>query len=156
MPRRDDLPSALNICMPPYFPSNSTVLFRGLNARHILTSTTSRQPGETERERLSTCLSRSLGSTRSLGSLVGGKTLGSRLWADLEDRGLCRALVLSPDLSSRIWSFWHSSMNPEIRLANSTTYCIAWVIWMAHCCHSTSRVYRERNSQVRRTLQVRD
>lgn len=47
-----------------------------------------------------------------------------------------------PDLSRRIWSFWHSSINPEMRLANSTTYWIAWVIWMAHCCHSTSRGYK--------------
>lgn len=45
------LPRALNICMPPYFPSNSTVLLSGLNARHILTRTTSRQPRERERER---------------------------------------------------------------------------------------------------------
>lgn len=39
------LPSALNICIPPYFPSKSTVLFRRLNARHIRTKTTSKQPG---------------------------------------------------------------------------------------------------------------
>ena len=50
------LPRALNICMPPYFPSKSTVLLRGLNALHILTKTTSKQPGRTaERER--DCLS---------------------------------------------------------------------------------------------------
>lgn len=57
--------------------------------------------------------------------------------------GLSEEQVLSgarsPDLSRRIWSFWHSSMKPEMRLANSTTYWMAWVIWMAHCCHSTSR-----------------
>lgn len=41
------LPRALNICMPPYFPSKSTVLLRGLNALHIRTKTTSRQPGRT-------------------------------------------------------------------------------------------------------------
>lgn len=39
------LPRALNICMPPYFPSKSTVLLRGLNALHIRTKTTSKQPG---------------------------------------------------------------------------------------------------------------
>lgn len=38
------LPKALNICIPPYFPSNRTVLFSGLKARHILTKTTSKQP----------------------------------------------------------------------------------------------------------------
>lgn len=43
-----------------------------------------------------------------------------------------------PDLRSRIWSFWQSSMKPVIRFANSTTYWMAWVIWMAHCCHSAS------------------
>lgn len=32
--------------MPPYFPSKSTVLLRGLNARHIRTRTTSKQPGK--------------------------------------------------------------------------------------------------------------
>ena len=37
-------PKALNICIPPYFPSNRTVLFNGLKARHILTKTTSKQP----------------------------------------------------------------------------------------------------------------
>lgn len=42
------LPRALNICMPPYFPSKSTVLLRGLNALHIRTKTTSKQPGERE------------------------------------------------------------------------------------------------------------
>lgn len=41
------LPRALNICMPPYFPSKSTVLLRGLKARHIRTKTTSKQPGRT-------------------------------------------------------------------------------------------------------------
>lgn len=41
------LPRALNICMPPYFPSNSTVLLRGLNALHIRTNTTSKQPATT-------------------------------------------------------------------------------------------------------------
>lgn len=41
------LPRALNICMPPYFPSKSTVLLRGLNALHIRTNTTSKQPGRT-------------------------------------------------------------------------------------------------------------
>lgn len=41
------LPRALNICMPPYFPSKSTVLLRGLNALHIRTKTTSKQPGTT-------------------------------------------------------------------------------------------------------------
>lgn len=41
------LPRALNICMPPYFPSKSTVLLRGLNALHIRTKTTSKQPGRT-------------------------------------------------------------------------------------------------------------
>lgn len=39
-----NLPKALNICIPPYFPSNRTVLFNGLKARHILTKTTSKQP----------------------------------------------------------------------------------------------------------------
>lgn len=38
------LPRALNICMPPYFPSKRTVLLRGLKARHIRTRTTSKQP----------------------------------------------------------------------------------------------------------------
>lgn len=38
------LPSALNICIPPYFPSKRTVLFKGLNARHMRTKTTSKQP----------------------------------------------------------------------------------------------------------------
>lgn len=42
------LPSVLNICIPPYFPSNSTVLLRGLKARHIRTKTTSRQPAGAE------------------------------------------------------------------------------------------------------------
>lgn len=56
-----------------------------------------------------------------------------------DPRPLTVCPINSPDLSSRIWSFWHSSMNPEMRLANSTTYWIAWVIWMAHCCHNTSR-----------------
>lgn len=41
------LPRALNICMPPYFPSKRTVLLRGLKARHIRTKTTSKQPGRT-------------------------------------------------------------------------------------------------------------
>lgn len=41
------LPRALNICMPPYFPSKSTVLLRGLKALHIRTKTTSKQPGIT-------------------------------------------------------------------------------------------------------------
>lgn len=44
-----------------------------------------------------------------------------------------------PALRSTIWSFWHSSINPSMRLANSTTYCIASVILMAHNCHITSR-----------------
>lgn len=57
-----------------------------------------------------------------------------------------RKALDSPDFSRRIWSFWHSSMNPEMRLANSTTYWIAWVIWMAHCCHSTSRGYNQTHS----------
>lgn len=43
-PSKVNLPKALNICIPPYFPSNRTVLFNGLKARHILTKTTSRQP----------------------------------------------------------------------------------------------------------------
>lgn len=38
------LPSALNICTPPNFPSKRTVLFRGLNARIMRMSSTSRQP----------------------------------------------------------------------------------------------------------------
>lgn len=105
--------------MPPYFPSKSTVLLRGLKARHIRTKTTSRQPR------------RNGGAAKSLTLLSAYHSPPSRSksW-DAAD---------SPDLSRRIWSFWHSSMNPEMRLANSTTYWMAWVIWMAHCCHSTSR-----------------
>lgn len=38
------LPSALNICTPPNFPSKRTVLFRGLNARIMRMRSTSRQP----------------------------------------------------------------------------------------------------------------
>lgn len=37
-----------------------------------------------------------------------------------------------------IWSFWQRSMNPVRRLANSTTYLMALVMWMAHCCHINS------------------
>lgn len=51
--------------------------------------------------------------------------------------------VYLPDLRRRIWSFWQSSMKPVMRFANSTTYWIAWVIWMAHCCHRASLVFRE-------------
>lgn len=51
--------------------------------------------------------------------------------------------VYPPDLRRRIWSFWQSSMKPVMRFANSTTYWIAWVIWMAHCCHRASLVCRE-------------
>lgn len=42
--KKANLPKALNICIPPYFPSNRTVLLSGLKARHILTKTTSKQP----------------------------------------------------------------------------------------------------------------
>lgn len=51
--------------------------------------------------------------------------------------------VHPPDLRRRIWSFWQSSMKPVMRLANSTTYWIAWVIWMAHCCHRASLVFQK-------------
>lgn len=51
--------------------------------------------------------------------------------------------IYPPDLRRRIWSFWQSSMKPVMRFANSTTYWIAWVIWMAHCCHRASLVFRE-------------
>lgn len=44
-----------------------------------------------------------------------------------------------PAFSSTIWSFWHSSMKPSMRLANSTTYWMASVILIAHSCHMTSR-----------------
>lgn len=36
-----------------------------------------------------------------------------------------------------------------MRLANSTTYWMAWVIWMAHCCHSTSRGCEQEHTQFR-------
>lgn len=124
-------PRALNICIPPYFPSKSTVLLRGLKARHIRTNTTSRQP---EREQtMLLCFSVQTGTLFHF-YLSHGKS------SDPAD---------SPDLSRRIWSFWHSSMNPEMRLANSTTYWIAWVIWMAHCCHSTSRGCDRKRKQFR-------
>jgi len=42
--KKTSIPKALNICIPPYFPSNRTVLLSGLKARHILTKTTSKQP----------------------------------------------------------------------------------------------------------------
>lgn len=38
------LPSDLNICTPPNFPSKRTVLFKGLNARIMRIRSTSRQP----------------------------------------------------------------------------------------------------------------
>lgn len=84
---------------------------------------------------------------RELAGSVGGKTCGSRdflgpseCWgsnsashkqAPTGQSGL-------PDFRSKIWSFWHNSMKPVIRFANSTTYWMAWVIWMAHCCHRAS------------------
>lgn len=43
-----------------------------------------------------------------------------------------------PAFRSTIWSFWHSSIKPSMRLANSTTYCIASVIFTAQSCHITS------------------
>lgn len=45
----------------------------------------------------------------------------------------------SPAFSSTIWSFWQRSMKPSIRLANSTTYWMASVIFTAQSCHITSR-----------------
>lgn len=43
-----------------------------------------------------------------------------------------------PALSSTIWSFWHSSMKPPIRLANSTTYWMASVMRQAQRSHISS------------------
>lgn len=43
-------------------------------------------------------------------------------------------------------------MNPEMRLANSTTYWMAWVIWMAHCCHSTSRGCDQNTPRLEQTI----
>lgn len=48
--KKSNIPKALNICIPPYFPSNRTVLLSGLKARHILTKTTSKQPSRQKKE----------------------------------------------------------------------------------------------------------
>lgn len=48
--KKTNIPKALNICIPPYFPSNRTVLLSGLKARHILTKTTSKQPTGEKKE----------------------------------------------------------------------------------------------------------
>lgn len=53
-------------------------------------------------------------------------------------------VMLWPALRRIIWSFWHRSMNPEMRLANSTTYWMALVMWMAHCCHITSADWKRK------------
>ncbi len=142
------LPRALNICMPPYFPSKSTVLLRGLNALHIRTKTTSKQPGramETHCDDFDAGIQTNMTkrwrrNVSSLSYIVWPVTRKNRY-----QRSAIVSPVNSPDLSRRIWSFWHSSMNPEMRLANSTTYWIAWVIWMAHCCHSTSRGWNQKH-----------
>lgn len=41
-----------------------------------------------------------------------------------------------------------------MRLANSTTYWMAWVIWMAHCCHSTSRGCDRNTLSLEQTIQT--
>lgn len=86
---------------------------------------------------------------RELADNVGGKT--TYLWTQdflgpsecWESDSPCRKQVPTgrpglPDFRSKIWSFWHNSMKPVILFANSTTYWMAWVIWMAHCCHRAS------------------
>jgi len=60
-------------------------------------------------------------------------------WKQVRKRSQNSLAKHIPALRSTIWSFWHSSINPSMRLANSTTYCIASVILMAHNCHITSR-----------------
>lgn len=70
-------------------------------------------------------------------------------WKQVRKRSQNSLAKHIPALRSTIWSFWHSSINPSMRLANSTTYCIASVILMAHNCHITSRCcYRGRHKNI--------
>lgn len=87
--KKSNIPKALNICIPPYFPSNRTVLLSGLKARHILTKTTSKQPIRQEKEqryqvllpniRVQEISRRYLGSHQSLKTSEGTDTLWRQL-----------------------------------------------------------------------------
>lgn len=60
----------------------------------------------------------------------------------------------SPAFSSTIWSFWQRSMKPSMRLANSTTYWMASVIFTAQSCHMASRGCRHNKSHSRDSRQL--
>jgi len=82
-------------------------------------------------------------------SLRSDKQTQHWLWkkcrTDCSQQGVLIGVMHWPALRRIIWSFWQRSMKPEMRLANSTTYWIALVMWIAHCCHITSADWKRRN-----------